>query len=54
MHPAVIDQYTSGELRASFRRATLSARRRPVRGLRLPESVALRWLEALPSVREKF
>jgi DNA topoisomerase-1 len=48
VHPAVIDQYTSGELAASFRRATLSARRRPVRGLRQPESVALRWLEALP------
>jgi DNA topoisomerase-1 len=50
VHPAVIDQYTSGELAATFRRATRSARRRPVRGLRQPESVALRWLEALPSL----
>jgi DNA topoisomerase I len=54
VHPAVIDQYTSGELGASFRRATLSARRRPVRGLRQPESVALRWLEALPSLPRGF
>jgi DNA topoisomerase-1 len=50
VHPAVIDQYTSGELAASFRRAMLIARRKPVRGLRQPESVALRWLEALPSL----
>jgi DNA topoisomerase-1 len=50
VHPAVIDQYTSGELAASFRRAMRSARRKPVRGLRQPESVALRWLEALPSL----
>jgi DNA topoisomerase-1 len=50
VHPAVIDQYTSGELGATFRRATLNARRRPVRGLRQPESVALRWLEALPAL----
>lgn len=54
VHPAVIDQYTSGELGASFRRATLSARRRPVRGLRQPESVALRWLEALPRLPRGF
>jgi DNA topoisomerase I len=54
VHPAVIDQYTSGELATSFRRATRSARRRPVRGLRQPESVALRWLEALPSLPKGF
>lgn len=48
VHPAVIDQYSNGELSAAFRRATQAARRRPVRGLRQPESVALRWLEALP------
>ncbi|HTV24095.1 MAG TPA: DNA topoisomerase IB [Polyangiaceae bacterium] len=50
VHPAVIDQYTSGELVATFRKALQSARRRPVRGLRQPESVALRWLEALPAL----
>jgi hypothetical protein len=50
VHPAVIDQYTSGELVATFRRAMRSARRRPVRGLRQPESVTLRWLEALPAL----
>lgn len=50
VHPAVIDQYTSGELVATFRRAMQSARRRPVRGLRQPECVALRWLEALPAL----
>lgn len=50
VHPAVIDQYTSGELAASFREALRQSRRRPVRGLRQPESVALRWLEALPGL----
>jgi DNA topoisomerase-1 len=49
VHPAVIDQYTSGELEAAFRKATREARRRPIRGLRAPEVVALRWLEALPA-----
>lgn len=52
VHPAVLDQYTSGELVTSFRQATRSARRRPMRGLRQPESVALRWLEALPTLPE--
>lgn len=51
VHPAVIDQYTSGELSASFRRAARAAQRRPVRGLRQDEAVALRWLEALPGIR---
>ena len=50
VHPAVIDQYTSGELAETFRKTLASARRRPVRGLRQPESVALRWLEALPAL----
>jgi len=54
VHPAVIDQYTSGELVATFRKAALAARRRPVRGLRQPESVALRWLEALPALPESI
>jgi DNA topoisomerase IB len=52
VHPAVIDQYTSGEIGATFRQALLAARRRPLRGLRHPENVALRWLEALPSMPE--
>jgi len=50
VHPAVIDQYTSGELVETFRKALARARRSPVRGLRQPESVALRWLEALPAL----
>jgi DNA topoisomerase-1 len=50
VHPAVIEQYTSGQLRATFRKATLQAKRRPVRGLRAPEAVALRWLEALSTL----
>jgi DNA topoisomerase I len=50
VHPAVIDQYTNGELSAAIRKATQAARRKPVRGLRQPESIALRWLEALPAV----
>jgi DNA topoisomerase-1 len=49
VHPAVIDQYNSGELHASFAAARRRASRRTVRGLRTPEVVALRWLEALPS-----
>jgi DNA topoisomerase-1 len=48
VHPAVIDQYTTGELASSFEAAKRRASRRPVRGLRQPEVVALRWLEALP------
>jgi DNA topoisomerase-1 len=47
VHPAVIDQYTSGELSTSFQKATRKASRRLVRGLRRPEVVALCWLEAL-------
>ena len=47
VHPAVIDQYTTGELEAAIRKATQSARRSPISGLRGPEVVALRWLEAL-------
>jgi DNA topoisomerase-1 len=49
VHPAVIDQYTNGELQGSFAAAMRRASRRPVRGLRKPEMVALHWLEALPS-----
>jgi DNA topoisomerase I len=51
VHPAVIAQYTSGELGTTFRTATRLAKRRPVRGLRAPEVVALRWLEALAPAR---
>jgi DNA topoisomerase I len=51
VHPAVIDQYTSGELRTTFHKAARLAKSRPVRGLRPPEAVALRWLEALPALR---
>lgn len=47
VHPAVIDQYTTGELQAAFRKATERARRSPIAGLRAAEVVALRWLEAL-------
>ena len=47
VHPAVIDQYTAGELSTAFCKAARTARRRPVPGLRGPEVVALRWLEAL-------
>ena len=48
VHPAVIDQYTTGELGTTFRAAARQAKRKPVRGLRQPEVIALRWLEALP------
>jgi len=51
VHPAVIQQYTAGKLEAAFLAATRGARRRPVPGLRQPEVVALRWLEALPAGR---
>jgi DNA topoisomerase-1 len=50
VHPAVIEQYTTGELTRSFQAAARAARRQPVRGLRGPELVALRWLEALPAL----
>jgi DNA topoisomerase-1 len=50
VHPAVIDQYTAGELETTFRAAARAAQRRPVRGLRRPEVVALRWLEALQTL----
>jgi DNA topoisomerase I len=48
VHPAVVTQYTGGELRAAFEKAKTDARRRPVRGLRAPEAVTLCWLKALP------
>jgi DNA topoisomerase-1 len=50
VHPAVIDQYTKGELVRSFQEATRKAARRSVRGLRKSEVVALCWLEALPKL----
>jgi DNA topoisomerase I len=50
VHPAVIDQYTTGELTRTFRAAVRSARKKPVPGLRAPEVVALRWLQALPAL----
>jgi DNA topoisomerase-1 len=50
VHPAAIHQYTEGELHTAIRRAAARARRRPVRGLRQPEVVALNWLKALPSL----
>jgi DNA topoisomerase I len=49
VHPAVLEQYASGELPATFRKALRKARRRPVPGLRRPEAVALHWLESLPT-----
>jgi DNA topoisomerase-1 len=49
VHPAVIDQYSSGELRASVRRAVRAAQRHPIRGLKTPEAVAVHWLRALPA-----
>lgn len=50
VHPAVVTQYTAGELRAAFEKAKANARRRPTRGLRLPEAATLCWLKALPSL----
>jgi DNA topoisomerase-1 len=50
VHPAVLDQYTTGELHRAVRRALVLARRRPVRGLRLPESITVHWLRALPKL----
>jgi DNA topoisomerase-1 len=50
VHPAVIDQYTNGQLAKSFERARRRASRRAVRWLRKPEVVALCWLEALPKL----
>ncbi|MEY2932124.1 MAG: hypothetical protein RL033_2873 [Pseudomonadota bacterium] len=51
VHPLVLEQYQGGQLRAALARARRAARRRPVRGLRESESVALCWLRAL-SARE--
>jgi DNA topoisomerase-1 len=48
VHPSVIEQYSRGELSAAMTRARRAARRRPVRGLREPEVVALYWLRAWP------
>jgi DNA topoisomerase-1 len=50
VHPAVLTQYTAGELHAAVRQAMAAAQRRPVRGLRPPEVVAVHWLRALPSL----
>jgi DNA topoisomerase-1 len=50
VHPAVFDQYTAGELHAAVETAKAAARRRPIRGLRRPEAITLRWLQALPSL----
>lgn len=47
VHPAVIDQFTSGDLTRALDRARAAARKQPIRGLRLPEAVALRWLEGI-------
>ena len=52
VHPSVIDQFTNGELSASIARARRSAQRKPLRGLREPEAVALHWLRALPVALE--
>jgi DNA topoisomerase-1 len=48
VHPSVIDQCTRGELARSIARARRSAQKKPLRGLREPEAVALHWLRALP------
>jgi DNA topoisomerase-1 len=53
VHPAVIDQYTAGELSAAIQRAQAAARRRPVRGLRPAETVAVHWLRALPTLGKR-
>ena len=50
VHPAVIDQYTTGQLQATYRKAARQAQRHPIRGLTRPETIALRWLEALPKL----
>lgn len=47
VHPEVIDQFANGALAAALERARAAARRRPIRGLRSAEVVALRWLEAI-------
>jgi DNA topoisomerase-1 len=47
VHPGVIDQFSSGELFAALERARSAARERPIRGLRGPEAVTVRWLEAI-------
>lgn len=49
VHPAVIDQYSAGELRSSVERALKAARQHPIRGLKGPEAVAVHWLRALPA-----
>jgi DNA topoisomerase-1 len=53
VHPAVIDQYTMGQLQASYSQAARRAARSPIRGLTKPEGIALRWLEALPKLLSK-
>jgi DNA topoisomerase-1 len=53
IHPAVIDQYTTGQLETTYRKATRKAQRHPIRGLTKPETIALRWLEALPRLQNK-
>jgi DNA topoisomerase-1 len=50
VHPSVIGQFTAGDFGRRLRRATSTAQRRPVRGLRKPEAVTLQWLRALPRV----
>jgi DNA topoisomerase-1 len=47
VHPAVIRQYSGGQLCEAVARAMTAARRKPVRGLRRPEAVALYWLREL-------
>lgn len=44
VHPQVLEQYEHGQLSGALARAQRAARRRPVRGLREVEAVALHWL----------
>lgn len=47
VHPLVLEQYERGQLPGALARAQRAARRRPVRGLREVEAVALHWLRGL-------
>jgi DNA topoisomerase-1 len=49
VHPAVIEQYSAGELRVSVQRAMKAAQEQPLRGLKAPEAVAVHWLRTLPA-----
>jgi len=47
VHPAAIDQHSSGALRSALQRAERAARKHPIRGLKSPEAITVHWLRGL-------